>query len=190
MAAQQTRGVSTQDARAIERMMQTYPVLAGADLVHDGGLKIDEDGARDMLARAGLGEEGLEAVALVLALVDGAIRADAWAAACEQDEHVNRSRSRRGRRNHATLSAAERKKKTKVDTHEISKRARSFLTCFSAESSNGNRGMCAQHTVLEAVELPAGIADLDTGLAEVDRDDLTHVDGLSERRGGDATFAC
>jgi hypothetical protein len=28
--------------------------------------------------------------------------------------------------------------------------------------------------VLEAVELPAGIADLDTGLADVDADHLTH----------------
>ena len=28
--------------------------------------------------------------------------------------------------------------------------------------------------VLQAVELPAGIADLDTGLADVDADNLTH----------------
>jgi hypothetical protein len=28
--------------------------------------------------------------------------------------------------------------------------------------------------VLKAVELPAGISDLDTGLADVDGDDLTH----------------
>ena len=29
--------------------------------------------------------------------------------------------------------------------------------------------------VLEAVELPAGVAHLDTGLADVDGDDLPHV---------------
>merc|ERR1711938_76359 len=29
--------------------------------------------------------------------------------------------------------------------------------------------------VLEAVELPAGVASLDTGLAKVDGDDLTHI---------------
>ena len=31
--------------------------------------------------------------------------------------------------------------------------------------------------MLEAVELPAGIAHLDTGLADVDGDDFAHVDG-------------
>lgn len=30
------------------------------------------------------------------------------------------------------------------------------------------------NTVLEAVELPAGISDLDTGLTDVDRDALSH----------------
>jgi hypothetical protein len=29
--------------------------------------------------------------------------------------------------------------------------------------------------VLEAVELPAGVADLDPGLADVDADDLSHL---------------
>jgi hypothetical protein len=28
--------------------------------------------------------------------------------------------------------------------------------------------------MLEAVELPAGVSDLDTGLADVDADNLTH----------------
>ena len=39
--------------------------------------------------------------------------------------------------------------------------------------------------MLEAVELPAGAADLATGLADVDGDDLTHVCGYEakERRG-------
>ena len=31
--------------------------------------------------------------------------------------------------------------------------------------------------MLHAVELPAGIAHLDAGLADMDGDDLTHVDG-------------
>jgi hypothetical protein len=41
--------------------------------------------------------------------------------------------------------------------------------------------------VLEAVELPAGVADLDPGLADVDADDLSHLarpsSFLSSRRG-------
>lgn len=35
--------------------------------------------------------------------------------------------------------------------------------------------------VLQAVELPAGVADLDTGLTDVDRDDLTHGGELLKR---------
>merc|ERR1719389_1542494 len=83
-------------------------VGAGADLVHDGGLEVDEHAARDVLARAGLREEGVEGVvAAADGLVGGhlAIRLDA---------------------------------------------------------------------VLEAVELPARVTGLDTGLAKVDGDDLTH----------------
>ena len=37
-------------------------VDAGADLVDDGRLEVDEDGARDVLAGPGLSEEGAEAV--------------------------------------------------------------------------------------------------------------------------------
>lgn len=36
--------------------------------------------------------------------------------------------------------------------------------------------------MLEAVELPAGIADLDTGLADVDRDALSHISKMSFRK--------
>ena len=35
-------------------------------------------------------------------------------------------------------------------------------------------------TVLEAEELPAGVTNLDTGLTDVDRDDLTHDDVKSK----------
>lgn len=38
--------------------------------------------------------------------------------------------------------------------------------------------------VLKTVQLPAGIADLDTGLADVDRDALTHVDVASKLKQG------
>jgi hypothetical protein len=34
--------------------------------------------------------------------------------------------------------------------------------------------------VLQAVQLPAGVTDLDTGLADVDADNLTHGCWLSE----------
>ena len=37
-------------------------VSSGSDLINDGWLKVNEDGTRDVLARAGLGEEGREGV--------------------------------------------------------------------------------------------------------------------------------
>ena len=46
-------------------------VGAGADLVDDGGLEVDEDAARHVLAGAGLGEEGVEGV---VAAADGLVR--------------------------------------------------------------------------------------------------------------------
>ena len=36
-------------------------------------------------------------------------------------------------------------------------------------------GAIGLDAVLEAVELPAGVADLDPGLADVDADDLSHL---------------
>jgi hypothetical protein len=80
-------------------------VRADADLVDDRGLEVDEDGAGDVLAGAGLGEERVEGV---VAAADRLVR-----------RHLA----------------------VRLDA------------------------------VLEAVELPAGIADLDAGLADVDGDD-------------------
>ncbi len=39
--------------------VEEFAVGAGADLVDGGGVEIDEDGARDVFAIAGLSEEGL-----------------------------------------------------------------------------------------------------------------------------------
>ena len=86
-------------------------VRAGAHLVDDARLEVDEDGAGDVLAGAGLGEEGVEGV---VAAADGLV----------------------GRHLAIRLDA-----------------------------------------VLEAVQLPAGVARLDAALAKVDRDDLTHFFG-------------
>jgi hypothetical protein len=36
--------------------------------------------------------------------------------------------------------------------------------------------------VLEAIELPAGVTDLDTGLANVDGDNFTHVERGEENK--------
>ena len=83
-------------------------VGACADLVDDGGLEVDEDGTRDVLAGARLREERVERVVAA------------------PDRLVGR---------HLAV---------------------------------------VLDPVLEAVELPAGIADLDSGLADVDRDALTH----------------
>merc|ERR1719281_223399 len=84
-------------------------VGARAHLVHDGGLEVDEHAARDVLARAGLREEGVEGV---VAAADGLV---------------------------------------------------------------GGHLAVGLDAVLEAVELPAGVADLDASLTKVDGDDLTHV---------------
>ena len=40
--------------------VEKVAVFAGSDLVDGRGVQIDEDGSRNMLAAAGLGEEGLE----------------------------------------------------------------------------------------------------------------------------------
>eukprot|EP00916_Digyalum_oweni_P009708 GHVL01016352.1.p1 GENE.GHVL01016352.1~~GHVL01016352.1.p1 ORF type:complete len:468 (-),score=45.07 GHVL01016352.1:77-1480(-) len=96
--------------------VEQLTVGAGADLINNGGLQIDEDGTGDVLASAGLAEEGVEGVITTAdGLVGGhlAVRLDA---------------------------------------------------------------------VLQAVQLPAGIADLDSGLADVDGDTLAHVDRLGRER--------
>ena len=51
--------------------MVELSVGSSADLVADSGLKVHEDRARDVLAGAGLGEEGVEGV---IAAADGLIR--------------------------------------------------------------------------------------------------------------------
>ena len=42
--------------------VEKLSVGSGADLVNDGGFQIDEDGTWDVLASAGLGEEGVERI--------------------------------------------------------------------------------------------------------------------------------
>ena len=78
-------------------------------LTHNGGFQVDEDGARDMLARAGLAEEGVEGV---------------------------------------------------------------VATSNGLVFSNGHLAIRLD-AVLQAVELPARVTDLDTGLTHVDGDHLT-----------------
>ena len=42
--------------------VEELTVSTGSDLVDHGGLKVDEDGAWDVLPRAGFAEEGVESV--------------------------------------------------------------------------------------------------------------------------------
>ena len=42
--------------------VEELTVGTGTDLIDDGGLQIDEDGTWDVLASAGLGEEGVEGI--------------------------------------------------------------------------------------------------------------------------------
>lgn len=44
--------------------VEELPVVASADLINGRGVEVNEDGAGDMFAVAGLGEEGLERAAL------------------------------------------------------------------------------------------------------------------------------
>lgn len=88
--------------------VEELTVGAGADLVDDGGLEVDEDGAGDVLAGAGLAEEGVEGVA------------------------------------------------------------------GDAGGGVGGHDAVGGDAVLEAEELPAGVANLDASLSDVDADDLSH----------------
>jgi hypothetical protein len=90
--------------------VEELTVGTGAALVDGGGLKVEEDRARDVLASTSLREEGVESV---VATANGFV----------------------GR--HLTIGL---------------------------------------NAVLEAVELPAGVTDLNTGLTEVDRDDFAHIE--------------
>ena len=51
--------------------VEQLAVGARADLIDDGGLQVDEDSAGDVLAGAGLGEEGVEGI---VATADGLVR--------------------------------------------------------------------------------------------------------------------
>ena len=44
--------------------MEQLAVGASADLIDDGGLEVEEDGAGDVLAGTGLGEEGVVSIIL------------------------------------------------------------------------------------------------------------------------------
>ena len=50
--------------------VEELSVGAGSDLIDDGGLEIEEDGARDVLASTSLGEEGVESI---IATTDGLV---------------------------------------------------------------------------------------------------------------------
>ena len=87
--------------------VEELSISSGSDLINNGGLKIQEDGPRDVLSSSSLTEEGVEGI---IATSNGFVRG------------------------HLTIGL---------------------------------------DTVLQAVELPAGITDLGTGLAKMNRDALT-----------------
>ncbi len=89
--------------------VEQLAVGAGADLIDNGGLQVDENGAGNVLAGAGFGEEGVKGV---IAATDGLVRG------------------------HLAV---------RLDS------------------------------VLEAEQLPAGMANLKTGLTDVDGKSFTHV---------------
>jgi len=98
LAAQQLLGV------------EQLTVGTSSDLIDDGGLKVNEDGTRNVLASTSLGEEGVEGI---IAGTDGGVSG------------------------HLTIRL---------------------------------------NAVLQAVQLPAGITDLNTSLTNVEGNNLTHVE--------------
>ena len=120
--------------------VEQLAVGAGADLVNDGGLEIQEDTAGHMLASTGLGEEGVEGI---ITATDGLVRG-----------------------------------------HLQDGQGWSDLVAEAAPCSRqlGTHLAIRLDPVLQAVELPAGVSDLDTGLTDMDGDDLTHSGLLEERK--------
>jgi len=98
--------------------VEQLAVSAGADLIDDRRLEVNEDGTGNVLASTSLGEEGVEGI---ITTADGLVRG------------------------HLTIRL---------------------------------------NAVLEAVELPAGIADLDTSLTDVEGNNLTHFrrEGVEESK--------
>jgi len=91
--------------------VEELSVSSGPDFVNDGGLQIDEDGARNVFTGPSLGEESVERI------VTTADRLVRWHLAIRLD------------------------------------------------------------SVFQTVQFPAGVAHLDTGLADVDRDTFPHFNG-------------
>jgi hypothetical protein len=121
--------------------VEQLAVGAGADLVDHGGLQVEEDAAGDVLARAGLGEEGVEGVvAAADGLVAGHLR-PWWAGAG--------GGGLRGRGRGAGLGAG-------AAAGGAGERV--------ARAAPGPAHLAiGLDAVLQAVELPAGIADLGEG---------------------------
>ena len=55
--------------------VEELAVVASPDLVDRGGVEVDEDGARDVFAAAGLGKEGLEGASIAGSVLGTRIRA-------------------------------------------------------------------------------------------------------------------
>ena len=124
--------------------MKQLAVRAGPHLVDDGGLQIHENRTWDVLSGAGLAEEGVESV---VSASDGLVarHLSIWLKKCENPQ-----------------------KKSTIILHPQRKNIRS--------GKNNWRLFRFAHlnTVFEAVELPAGVSDLDPGLTDVDRNALSH----------------
>ena len=136
--------------------VEELAVGSGADLVDDGRLEVEEDAARDVLARASLGEEGVEGVISGADIGGGlAIGLDSvrlgWGGGVGRREReegeIERVRSRGKRKNLVRVVC--------WSSSFFVERGASFFLLFSQSLSP------KLLPVLEAVELPAGISDLD-----------------------------
>ena len=139
--------------------VEELAVGAGADLVDHGGLEIEEDSAGDVLASTSLGEEGVESV---VAATDGLVGGHLAAVELK----IEAKRKRLGR-------IAEHTKGRAIITGRFSAPIWSPANDFK-KGKKPVLDSLRLDAVLEAVELPARVTGLDTGLADVDGDNLTH----------------
>ena len=151
--------------------MEELAVGARADLVDDGRLEVEEDAARDVLARARLGEEGVEGVVAGADVGGGlAVGLDSEGEGKLGDRFclfgwVGMGGRRRRRRREREIG---KKRVSAPVVVEVGKKKNLvFVVCWSSPLffffllSLISLFSLSNSPVLEAVELPAGVSDLD-----------------------------
>ncbi|KAG5463241.1 MAG: hypothetical protein BJ554DRAFT_782, partial [Olpidium bornovanus] len=170
--------------------VEELAVGAGADLVDDGGLEVDEHRARHVLAGARLGKEGVEGVVSSADSFVGrhlAVGLDPMLCGGADAGETNRFDATAGRGG-STKTGGIQKNQNKNKPKKKRKIGRAFrpVSPLLPRQASATREKEKGPELTEAVQLPAGVTDLDTGLSDVDGDALTHfwITMLDGREGG------